>query len=323
MINVAIVGYGNLGRGVEIALKNNSDMNLVGIYTRRDPELVKTLGGLVFSYDDLLSGKHEIDVCILCGGSAHDLPVQTPQIAQFYNVVDSYDNHDLIPEHFDRVNHMSEMNNHCAIVSCGWDPGIFSVQRLIGEAILPQGTTTTFWGEGVSQGHSDALRRIEGVLDAVQYTIPNEKIIEHLRNHETMTLTPRDKHVRECYVVLKEGYDQEKIRQEIVNMPHYFADYDTEVKFISLEKLKMDHEAMPHGGLVLRQGNTSKEFSHVMEYKLDLESNPEFTAAALVAYARGCARLSREKDYGAKSVLDIAPKYLSWKTNEQLRKQIL
>lgn len=323
MIKVAIVGYGNLGRGVEIALKNNPDMELVGVFTRRDPKNVHTLGAETFYYSDLLNQSKEIDVCILCGGSATDLPIQTVELAQFYNLVDSYDNHGLIPEHFENVNNASLQYDHSVLISSGWDPGLFSINRLLGEAILPNGTSTTFWGKGVSQGHSDALRRLEGVQDAVQYTVPNEEVIERLRNHEVLELTTRDKHVRVCYVVLDGTLSEESVQEAIVTMPNYFADYDTSVNFISQDELNKNHKAMPHGGLVLRQGKMSDEHSAVMEFNLSLESNPEFTASVLVAYARAVYRMNQEGVKGALTVFDVAPKYLSPKSNEQLRKELL
>lgn len=322
MIKVAIVGYGNLGRGVEIAISNVSDVELVGVFSRRNPESVKTLGAKVFPYNDLLSGKLDIDVCILCGGSATDLPHQTPELAAYYNVVDTYDNHALIPEHFDKVDNVSKLNDTTSIISSGWDPGLFSIQRLMSEAILPNGQTNTFWGKGVSQGHSDALRRLEGVLDAVQYTIPNEVVIDRLRNHEVLELETRDKHVRECFVVLEDGSDENSVRESIVTMPNYFEPYETTVHFISMDELKKNHSTMPHGGIVLRQG-TSSDVSHVMEYKLSLESNPEFTASVALAYARAAYRLHSEGTFGAMSVFDIAPKYLSPKSDAQLRKELL
>ena len=323
MIKVAIVGYGNLGRGVEISLRNNPDMDLVGVFTRRDPSTVKTLGALTYHYSDLLNQSMEIDVCILCGGSATDLPIQSVELGQFYNVVDSYDNHGLIPDHFERVNQSSLKHEHTVLISSGWDPGLFSIHRLMGEAILPSGVSTTFWGKGVSQGHSDAVRRIPGVLDAVQYTIPNESIIDRLRNHEVLDLSTRDKHIRECFVVIDENSDQKLIHSSIVSMPNYFADYDTIVHFVSQEELNLNHKAMPHGGLVLRQGKLSDDYSALMEFNLSLESNPEFTASVLVAYARAVYRLHGEGTIGALTVFDVAPKYLNPKSNEQLRKELL
>ncbi|MHC5227274.1 diaminopimelate dehydrogenase [Enterococcus sp. LJL99] len=323
MINVAIVGYGNLGRGVERSLKQNQEMNLVGVFTRRAPESVATEGALAFKMDDLLTKKDEIDVCILCGGSATDLPEQTPEWTKFFNTVDSFDTHAKIPEHFAKVDQIAKANHTTSIISTGWDPGLFSLNRLYAQSILPVGQTTTFWGKGVSQGHSDALRRINGVADAVQYTIPNHEIIEKLKAGEKLNLSTRDKHFRECFVVLETGAQEATIKEEIVSMPNYFADYDTEVHFISQAELEKDHKAMPHGGTVLHTGATHKSTNQVIEYNLHLDSNPEFTASVLVAYARACVRLSKEGINGALTVLDIAPKYLSPKTDAELRKELL
>ncbi|MBP2098087.1 diaminopimelate dehydrogenase [Enterococcus rivorum] len=323
MIKAAIVGYGNLGGGVELALKESSDFQLVGVYTRRAPKDVKTYGAKVYSMDELLAMKDQIDVCILCGGSATDLPVQTPEITRFFNTVDSFDTHAKIPEHFATVNQTAIENNTVSIISTGWDPGLFSLNRLYAQSILPSGETHTFWGDGVSQGHSDALRRIDGVVDATQYTLPNKEVIEKLRLGEKLALSTRDKHFRECFVVLEAGANAEKIREEIVTMPNYFADYDTTVEFISQEELDKNHKAMPHGGTVLHTGKTNQNHHQVIEYNLSLDSNPEFTASVLVAYARACARLATEKQFGAYTVLDIAPKYLSPRTDEQLRKELL
>ncbi|MEI5992822.1 diaminopimelate dehydrogenase [Candidatus Enterococcus mansonii] len=323
MIRVAIIGYGNLGRGVERGIKQNKDMALVGIFTRRAPETVQTEGGQAFTMEELKSKKKDIDVCILCGGSATDLPMQTPEWTHLFNTVDSFDTHAKIPEHFAKVNQVAKENQTTSIISTGWDPGLFSLNRLYAQSILPDGQTNTFWGKGVSQGHSDALRRIEGVIDAVQYTIPNNEIIEKLKAGESLQMTTRDKHFRECYVVLEEERDSEKIREEIVSMPNYFADYDTKVHFISQDELDQNHKAMPHGGTVLHTGTTHESTKQVIEYKLQLESNPEFTASVLVAYARACVRLAKEKQFGAYTVLDIAPKYLSDRTDEELRAELL
>ncbi len=323
MIKVAIVGYGNLGRGVERSLKQNPDMELVGVFTRRAPETVETDGATAYHMQDLVAKKNEIDVCILCGGSATDLPVQTPEITQHFNTVDSFDTHAKIPEHFAAVDQVAKENHTVSVISAGWDPGLFSLNRLYAQAILPQGETYTFWGKGVSQGHSDALRRIEGIADATQYTIPNTEIIERLKAGEKLTLTTRDKHLRECFVVLEEGADEDKITEEIVTMPNYFSDYDTTVHFISQEELNRDHKAAPHGGTVLHTGTTHENTKQVIEYRLDLESNPEFTASVLVAYARAAVRLANEKQFGAFTVLDIAPKYLSPIDVETLRKELL
>lgn len=323
MIKIAIVGYGNLGRGVERALKQNPDMELVGVYTRRKPETVQTEGATVFGLDDLAEQKGKIDVCILCGGSATDLPVQTPAITKLFNTIDSFDTHAKIPEHFATVDQAAKESQTVSIISTGWDPGLFSLNRLYAQSILPEGDTYTFWGKGVSQGHSDALRRIDGVAAAIQYTIPKNEVIEKLKAGKKMNLTTRDKHLRECFVVLAEGADEQAIKEEIVTMPNYFAEYDTIVHFISAEELERDHSAMPHGGTVLRTGTTHENTKQVIEYKLELESNPEFTASVLVAYARACARLADEKQFGAFTVLDIAPKYLSPIADATLRKELL
>lgn len=323
MIKVAIIGYGNLGRGVERSLKQQKDMELVGVYTRRAPETVQTEGAQAFTMDQLKEKKEEIDVCILCGGSATDLPAQTPEWTHLFNTIDSFDTHAKIPEHFAKVDRVAKENQTTSIISTGWDPGLFSLNRLYAQSILPVGETNTFWGKGVSQGHSDALRRIEGVADAVQYTIPNSEVIEKLKAGEQLTLTTRDKHFRECFVVLEDEIDPEKIREEIVSMPNYFVDYDTEVHFISQAELDQNHKAMPHGGTVLHTGTTHENTKQVIEYNLQLESNPEFTASVLVAYARACVRLAKEKQFGAYTVLDIAPKYLSDRTDEELRKELL
>lgn len=323
MIKAAIIGYGNLGGGVELALNQSEDFQLIGVYTRRAPEQVQTYGAKVFPMDDLLTMKNQIDVCILCGGSATDLPIQTPEITHLFNTVDSFDTHAKIPEHFAKVNQVATENNTVSIISTGWDPGLFSLNRLYAQSILPTGETHTFWGDGVSQGHSDALRRIEGVADATQYTLPNKDIIKKLKSGERLTLTTRNKHFRKCFVVLEAGVNAEKIREKIITMPNYFADYDTEVTFISQKELNTKHKAMPHGGTVLHTGKTNQDNNQVIEYNLYLDSNPEFTASVLVAYARACARLAKEKQFGAYTVLDIAPKYLSPQTDEQLRKELL
>lgn len=323
MINVAIIGYGNLGRGVERAIAQNLDMKLVGVYTRRAPETVQTDGASVYHIDEAVAKAKEIDVCILCGGSAKDLPEQTPEFTKLFNTVDSFDTHAKIPEHFAAVDKIAKENETVSVISTGWDPGLFSLNRLYAESILPVGETNTFWGKGVSQGHSDALRRIAGIADATQYTIPNQEIIQKLKEGEKLTLTARDKHLRECFVVLDEGADGEKIREEIVTMPNYFDEYDTEVHYISQAELDKNHKAMPHGGTVLHTGTTGAGTNQVIEYTLKLDSNPEFTASVLVAYARACVRLASEKQYGAYTVLDIAPKYLSAKSIEILRKELL
>lgn len=323
MINIAIIGYGNLGRGVERSIKQNKDMTLVGVFTRRSPETLKTEGAKAYTMDQLRLKKNQIDVCILCGGSATDLPTQTPEWTHLFNTVDSFDTHAKIPEHFVKVDHVAKENQTTSIISTGWDPGLFSLNRLYAQSILPVGETNTFWGKGVSQGHSDALRRIEGVIDAAQYTIPNSEIIEKLKAGEQLDLMIRDKHFRECFIVLENGANAEKIREEIISMPNYFADYDTEVHVISQTEMDQNHRAMPHGGTVLHIGTTHENSKQVIEYNLQLESNPEFTASVLVAYARACVRLSLEKQYGAYTVLDIPPKYLSNWTDEELRKELL
>lgn len=331
-IRMGILGYGNLGRGVELAIEACPDIKLVGIYTRRAPASINPALSTtkVYSFERALENKDEIDVMILCGGSATDLEVQSPQMAAIYNIVDSFDAHPRIGEHFKKVDKIAMENNHTAIISVGWDPGLFSLNRLLGEAILPQGESHTFWGKGVSQGHSDALRRIQGVAGAVQYTIPKQEALNIARtgsagNAEPGKLTPRDKHLRECYVVLEEGADPEKVKQAIVTMPDYFADYDTIVNFISKEELQVQHKGMPHGGFSLRRGKTGKysENSHLYEFSLQLESNPEFTASVLVAYGRAAYRLTEKGDFGGKTILDVAPGLLSPKSGELLRAELL
>ncbi|MBQ5893352.1 MAG: diaminopimelate dehydrogenase, partial [Clostridia bacterium] len=306
-IRIGIFGYGNLGRGVECAIRQNPSMELVAVFTRRDPQTVKTVGDVrVLPADMAPEMKDRIDVMILCGGSAKDLPVQTPELAKHFHVVDSFDTHARIPEHFANVDASAREGGRVAVISVGWDPGMFSLNRLYANAILPEGTDYTFWGKGVSQGHSDAIRRIEGVLDAKQYTIPVEEALRAVRAGENPTLTAREKHLRECFVVAKEGADKARIEREICEMPHYFADYDTTVHFISLEELKREHGGIPHGGTVIRSGRTGAEGEnrHVVEYSLKLDSNPEFTASVLVAYARAAYRMSLEGQCGCKTVLD-------------------
>lgn len=326
MIRVGIAGYGNLGRGVECALSKTDDMELVGVFSRRDPSTVKTVTDVaVFSMDEIEAKKDDIDVLILCGGSANDLPTQTPEMAKYYNVIDSFDTHAKIPEHFANVDKACQENGHIGIISVGWDPGMFSLNRLYAQAILPNGKDYTFWGKGVSQGHSDAIRRIEGVLDARQYTIPVEAALDSVRKGENPELTTREKHTRECFVVAAEGADLDKIENEIKTMPNYFADYDTTVHFISQEELNRDHAGIPHGGVVLRSGSTgfNNENKHVIEYKLTLDSNPEFTSSVLVAYARAAYRLCQEGQKGCKTVFDIAPAYLHAASGDELRKNLL
>ncbi len=325
-IRIGIFGYGNLGRGVECAIRQNPDMELVAVFTRRDPQTVKTVGDVrVLPTDMAPEMKDRIDVMILCGGSAKDLPVQTPELAKHFHVVDSFDTHARIPEHFANVDASAREGGRVAVISVGWDPGMFSLNRLYANAILPEGTDYTFWGKGVSQGHSDAIRRVEGVLDAKQYTIPVEEALRAVRAGENPTLTAREKHLRECFVVAKEGADKARIEREICEMPHYFAEYDTTVHFISLEELKREHGGIPHGGTVIRSGRTGAEGEnrHVIEYSLKLDSNPEFTASVLVAYARAAYRMSLEGQCGCKTVLDIPPAYLSACDADELRRRLL
>lgn len=325
-MKIGILGYGNLGRGIECAIRQNDDMELVGVFTRRDPSTVKVDSDVpVYSADKLAKMQDQIDVLMLCGGSATDLPKQTAEYARMYNVVDSFDTHARIPEHFERVNAAAIASGKIAMISVGWDPGMFSLNRLYANAILRDGNDYTFWGKGVSQGHSDALRRIEGVKDAKQYTIPVEAALEAVRNGENPELSTREKHTRECFVVLEEGADAAKVEEEIKTMPNYFADYDTTVHFISQEELNKNHSGIPHGGFVLRSGKTGweKENSHIIEYSLKLDSNPEFTSSVIIAYARAAYRLHKEGQTGCKTVFDIAPAYLSAKTPEELRASML
>ena len=325
-IRIGIIGYGNIGRGVEAAIRHNADCELAGVFTRRDPSTVKitTEGGKVYSVNDLASMKDAIDVCIICGGSATDLPKQTPELVKMFNVVDSFDTHARIPEHFANVDAAAKETGHVGIISVGWDPGMFSLNRLYAESILVQGSTYTFWGKGVSQGHSDAIRRIPGVKNAIQYTVPVDEAVDQVRSGSEPKLTTRDKHTRECYVVAQEGANKAEIENAIKTMPNYFDEYNTTVHFISEEELKRDHSKMPHGGFVIRTGETGEEGNkHVIEYSLKLDSNPEFTASVLIAYARAAYRLNQKGENGARSVFDIAPALLSMKTPEQLRKEIL
>lgn len=325
-MKIAIYGYGNLGRGVECAVINSGDAELFGVFTRRAPETVKTVSGCnVYHVDDILNYKDDIDVVIICGGSATDLPTMTPDLAKSFNVVDSFDTHAKIPQHFDNVNDAAKGTNHTALISGGWDPGMFSINRLYASAVLPDGKDYTFWGKGVSQGHSDAIRRIDGVKDAKQYTVPIDEALNAVRSGLQPELTTRQKHLRECFVVAEDGADKARIENEIKTMPNYFADYDTIVHFISEEELKRDHAGIPHGGFVIRTGKTgiNRENSHVIEYSLKLDSNPEFTASVLVAYARAINKLYNRGDYGCKTVFDIAPADLSPLTNEELRKTML
>ena len=326
-IKIGILGYGNLGRGVECAVKQNDDMELVAVFTRRNQEDVKILTetATVCNVADVEDWKDKIDVMIICGGSATDLPKQTPVYAKMFNVIDSFDTHARIPEHFANVDAAAKEGGHVGIISVGWDPGMFSLNRLYANAILPDGNDYTFWGKGVSQGHSDAIRRVEGVKDGKQYTIPVEAALEAVRNGENPELTTRQKHTRECFVVLEEGADAAKVEEEIKTMPNYFSDYDTTVHFISEEELKANHSGIPHGGFVLRSGKTGwdGENKHLIEYSLKLDSNPEFTSSVLIAYARAAYRLASEGQIGCKTVFDIAPAYLSAKSGEELRKHML
>ncbi|MBQ3597888.1 MAG: diaminopimelate dehydrogenase [Clostridia bacterium] len=324
-IRIGIFGYGNLGRGVEAAVKQNPDMSLVAVFTRRDPETLKinTPDVPVVHADKVEEYKDKIDVMILCGGSATDLPVQTPDLTRIFNCVDSFDNHSRIPQHFAAVDAAASKSGKVCLISCGWDPGMFSLNRLYASAVLPEGKDYTFWGKGVSQGHSDAIRRIEGVVDARQYTVPVETAVNAVRNGEYPEFTARDKHTRECYVVVEEGADKARIENEIKTMPAYFADYNTTVNFISLEELKRDHSGIPHGGVVIRTGKTGSGNEHVIEYSLKLDSNPEFTSSVLVAFARAVYRLSKQGISGCKTVFDIPPAYLSMYSPEELRKNML
>ena len=326
-IRIGILGYGNLGKGVESAIAQNDDMELKAVFTRRNPENVKirTAGVKVLQADELSHMQDELDVLILCGGSATDLPVQTPQYASMYNVVDSFDTHARIPEHFAAVDAAAKKAGKVSLISCGWDPGMFSLNRLYANCVLPEGKDYTFWGKGVSQGHSDAVRRIEGVKDCRQYTIPVEKAVEAVRSGSNPELTTREKHTRECFVVAEEGADLAKIENEIKTMPNYFSDYDTTVHFIDEEEMKRDHSGLPHGGMVIRTGVTGmeKEHKHVIEYSLKLDSNPEFTGSVIVAYARAVSRMNKEGMSGCKTVFDVAPAYLSPKSAEELRAHML
>ena len=326
-IRIGILGYGNLGRGVECAIKQNPDMELKAVFTRRNPADVQILTetAKVYSVEEAVNKKDEIDVLILCGGSATDLPIQTPEYAKYFNVVDSFDTHARIPEHFEDVDKAAKESGKVGLISVGWDPGMFSLNRLYANAILPDGKDYTFWGKGVSQGHSDAVRRIEGVLDARQYTIPVEKALVAVRNGENPVLSTGEKHTREVFVVAEEGADKERITNEIKTMPNYFDEYETTVHFISQEEMKANHAGLPHGGFVIRTGKTGweKENSHVIEYSLKLDSNPEFTASVIVAYARAINRLHKEGVTGCKTVFDIAPAYLSPLSGEELRAHLL
>ena len=326
-IRLAIVGYGNLGRGVELAARANADMQLTAFFTRRDPAALKTLTPdvPVYGMDRLEAMRDALDVLILCGGSATDLPVQTPQLARHFNVVDSFDNHAHIPEHFARVDESALAGGKTALISAGWDPGLFSLQRLLGNCVLPGGSDYTFWGKGVSQGHSDAVRRIEGVQDAKQYTIPVPEALSRVRSGENPSLTTREKHTRECFVVLKPGADAARVEHEIKTMPNYFADYDTTVHFITEEELRREHSGMPHGGFVMRSGATGADGEHrqMIEYSLRLDSNPEFTASVLICCARAVCRMNAAGLTGAKTLFDVPPAWLSARSGEELRRLLL
>lgn len=326
-IKIGILGYGNLGRGVECAVKQSEDMELAAVFTRRAPENVSILTkeAKVCHVDELEAWRDQIDVLIICGGSATDLPVQSPEYVKMFNIIDSFDTHAKIPEHYAAVDAAAKEGGHIGIISCGWDPGMFSLNRLYANAILPDGKDYTFWGKGVSQGHSDAIRRVEGVKDGKQYTIPIEAALDAVRSGSNPDLTTREKHLRECFVVAEEGADTARIEQEIKTMPNYFDEYETVVHFISQEELNRDHSGIPHGGFVIRSGKTGweNENQHVIEYSLKLDSNPEFTSSVLTAYARAAYRLSKEGQAGCRTVFDIAPAYLSAKSGEELRKHLL
>ncbi|MEG1519967.1 MAG: diaminopimelate dehydrogenase [Clostridia bacterium] len=326
-IRIGIYGYGNLGRGVECAIKHSPDMKLVGVFSRRDPQSVKILteNVKVFKADDIAKMKEDIDVVIMCGGSAKDLPVQSPLLAKDFNIIDSFDTHANIPTHFENVNQASIEGQKTSMISVGWDPGLFSLNRLLADAIISNGKTHTFWGKGISQGHSDALRRIDGVVDAKQYTIPIEKALEVARSGENVELTAREKHERECFVVVKDGADKAKIETQIKTMPNYFSDYNTTVHFVSQEYLNQNCVGYPHGGFVIRSGKTgwNDENTQTIEYSLKLDSNPEFTSSVILAYARAVYRLNKEGCFGCKTVFDIAPKYLTNLTDSEIRSHLL
>ena len=326
-MRLGILGYGNLGKGIECAVRQNADVELKAVFTRRDPATVKiqTAGVPVYHVDEVEAHKDEIDVLVICGGSATDLPKQTPEYAKYFNVIDSFDTHANIPQHFANVDKAAKENGHIALISAGWDPGMFSLNRLYANCILPEGNDYTFWGKGVSQGHSDAIRRIKGVKNGKQYTIPVQSALDAVRNGENPELTTRQKHTRECFVVAEEGADLAQIENDIKTMPNYFADYDTTVHFITEEEFERDHSGIPHGGFVFRTGVTgwNKENKHVIEYSLKLDSNPEFTSSVIVAYARAINRLYQEGQTGCKTVFDIAPAYLSPLSGEELRAHLL
>lgn len=327
MMKIGILGYGNLGKGVECAVRQNGDCELAAVFTRRNPSSVKILtdGVPVYPADEILAHKDEIDVLVICGGSATDLPKQTPEYSKYFNVIDSFDTHAKIPEHFANVDGQAKKSGHVSLISCGWDPGMFSLNRLYANCILPDGKDYTFWGKGVSQGHSDAIRRIDGVQDAKQYTIPVQAALDAVRSGKNPELSTRQKHTRECFVVAKAGADKARIEKEIKEMPNYFADYDTTVHFISQEELNKNHAGIPHGGFVIRSGKTgwNGEFNNVIEYSLKLDSNPAFTSSVLIAYARAVNRLAKEGQFGCKTVFDIAPSYLSPLSGEEMRAHLL
>ena len=326
MIKIGLYGYGNIAKGVECAVKQNADMVISCVFTRRDPATVKTISGApVYNTNDILDHKNDVDILVMCGGSATDLPEQTPAMARYFNVVDSFDTHKKIPEHFENVDKAAKEGSKVAIISVGWDPGMFSLNRLFGSCILPDGADYTFWGKGVSQGHSDAIRRVEGVIDARQYTIPVDEALDAVRSGSQPELTTRQKHTRECFVVAEDSADKERITRDIVTMKNYFDEYDTTVHFISQEELDRDHKGIPHGGFVIRTGKTgvNLEHNHVIEYSLKLDSNPEFTASVITAYARAAYKLYKEGACGCKTVFDIPPAYLSPKSPEELRKSML
>ena len=324
MIKIGVCGYGNLGKAVEKEIIKSNDMELVAIFTRRNPESLKIASNtIVDSLSNIQEWKDKIDVMIMCGGSSTDLPEQVPEMAKLFNTVDSFDTHAKIPEFYNLVDKISKENNHVSTISVGWDPGMFSVMRLYANSILPNGSTYTFWGKGVSQGHSDAIRRIDGVKDARQYTIPVEEAVERIRSGETPTFTTREKHIRECFVVTEDGADKERIEKEIKTMPNYFDEYNTTVHFISEEELRRDHSSLPHGGFVIHSGETGNGNKHVIEYSLKLDSNPEFTGSVLIAVARATYRMYKEGMKGAKTIFDIPPIYLSNQSAEELRKSLL
>ena len=326
MIKVGLYGYGNIAKGVECAVKQNEDMVISCVFTRRNPDTVSTISGApVYKTDDILNHKDDVDVLVMCGGSATDLPEQTPAMAKYFNVVDSFDTHKNIPVHFENVDKVAKESGKIGVISVGWDPGMFSLNRLYGSCILKDGADYTFWGKGVSQGHSDAIRRVDGVIDARQYTIPVDTALDAVRSGSQPQLTTREKHTRECFVVAEEGADLKRIENDIVTMKNYFDEYDTTVHFISQEELDRDHKGIPHGGFVIRTGKTGKDLenTHVIEYSLKLDSNPEFTASVITAYVRAAYRMNKEGMSGCKTVFDIPPSYLSDKSGEELRKMML